>query len=202
MPNSKINADAIGELKFADSEKSGDDTAAKNSGAEFLKKENKLNEKGRGNVNGLFKKKNKFPLALDIIIAILAIAIVVGAIFGAYFAFVYFSDDSEEVTLEYVVLTNKADASLISKGNDVYLDGTAATYMGSVVDISYEVDVKGSGVSPDAEYMLVYIRVTVNYRPNEGYSINDQKIAVGKEITVRTGEYTYSGELVALNVAS
>lgn len=203
MPNNKINTDVIGELKFADSEKSGDDVSDKKgigAGAEFLKKENKLNEKGRGNINGIFKKKNKFPLALDIIIAVLAVAIVVGAVFGAYFTFVYFSDDSEEVTIEYVVLANKLDSTLISKGKDVYCDEDTATYMGSVVDVNYEVDVAGNDTA--AEYMLVHIKATVKYRLDEGYSINDNKIAVGKEITLRTGEHTYIGEIVALSRAS
>lgn len=206
MPNNKMNTDALGgELKFADSEKPTDETSVKKlSGAEFLKKENKLNEKGRGNVSDIFKKKNKFPLVLDIIIAILAVAIVVGAVFGAYFAFVYFSDDSEEVTVEYIILTAKEDSGIIAKGKDVFIDSDKTYYMGSIVDVNYKVEVEGKAnpFNVEIDYMLVKVRATVEYRSDEGYSINGEKIAVGKDITVRTGEYVYSGTLVGLKKVS
>ena len=208
MPNNKISNDALGnELKFADAEKSVLDIPEKKgmSGAEFLKKESKMNEKGRGNINALFKKKKKFPLALDIIIAILAIAIVAGAIFGAYFAFVYFADDSEEITVEYVILAKKTNSSNITKGNDVYFDKESkAYYFGNVVDVSYDVDVTGvsNPLGIQVEYMLVSVRATVNYRNDDGYSINEQKIAVGKDITFRAGQNSYSGTIVELNKVS
>ena len=209
MPNNKINPDALGnELKFADAEKSVEDVPEKKgmSGAEFLKKESKMNEKGRGNINAIFKRKKKFPLALDIIIAILAIAIVAGAIFGAYFAFVYFSDDSEEVTVEYAILVSSKNGSAnISKGNDIYFDNEGKTYyFGSVVNLSGDVYVEGvsNPLGIQVEYMLVYVRATVNYRDDDGFSVNDQKIAVGKDITFRAGQNSYSGTIVELNRVS
>ena len=206
MSNNKLNTDALGgELKFADSEKLSDESSVKKTvGAEFLKKENKLNEKGRGNVNEIFKKKNRFPLALDIIIAVLAVAIVVGAVFGAYYAFVYFSDDSEEVTIEYLILTSKDDSGAVAKGKDVYFDSDKTYYMGSIVDVDANVDVKGdeNPFNVDIDYVVVRVRATVEYRSDEGYSIHDEKIAVGKDITLRTDEYVYSGTLVGLSRVS
>ncbi len=208
MPNNKTNNDALGnELKFADAEKSVEDIPEKKgmSGAEFLKKESKMNEKGRGNINAIFKKKKKFPLALDIIIAILAIAIVAGAIAGAYFAFVYFADDSEEMTVEYVILAKKNSSTNITKGNDVYFDNDGKTYyFGTVIDISDDVGVNGvsNPLGIPVEYMLVSVRATVNYRNDDGYSINEQKIAVGKDITFRAGQNSYSGTIVELNKVS
>lgn len=209
MPNNKINPDALGnELKLADAEKSFDDAPDKKgmSGAEFLKKESKMNEKGRGNINAIFRKKKKFPLALDIIIAVLAIAIVAGAIFGAYFAFVYFSDDSEEVTVEYAILTsNKSNATSINKGNEVYFDNEGkAYYLGSVIDVSVDVGVEGvsNPLGIQVEYALIYVRATVNYRDDDGFSVDDQKIAVGREIAFRVGQNSYSGTIVELNKVS
>ena len=208
MPNNKISNDALGnELKFADAEKSVLDVPEKKgmSGAEFLKKESKMNEKGRGNINAIFKKKKKFPLALDIIIAVLAIAIVAGAILGAYFAFVYFADDSEEMTVEYVILAKKNSSTNINKGNDVYFDNEGKTYyFGNVIDISDDVGVNGvsNPLGITVEYMLVTVRATVNYRNDDGYSINEQKIAVGKDITFRAGQNSYSGTIVELNKVS
>lgn len=208
MPNNKTNNDALGnELKFADAEKSVEDIPEKKgmSGAEFLKKESKMNEKGRGNINAIFKKKKKFPLALDIIIAILAIAIIAGAIAGAYFAFVYFADDSEEMTVEYVILAKKNSSTNITKGNDVYFDNDGKTYyFGTVIDISDDVGVNGvsNPLGIPVEYMLVSVRATVNYRNDDGYSINEQKIAVGKDITFRAGQNSYSGTIVELNKVS
>ena len=208
MPNNKISNDALGnELKFADAEKSVLDVPEKKgmSGAEFLKKESKMNEKGRGNINAIFKKKKKFPLALDIIIAVLAIAIVAGAILGAYFAFVYFADDSEEMTVEYVILAKKNSSTNINKGNDVYFDNEGKTYyFGNVIDISDDVGVNGvsNPLGITVESMLVTVRATVNYRNDDGYSINEQKIAVGKDITFRAGQNSYSGTIVELNKVS
>ena len=211
MPNNKISNDALGnELKFADAEKSVLDIPEKKgmSGAEFLKKESKMNEKGRGNVNAIFKKKKKFPLALDIIIAILAIAIVAGAIFGAYFAFVYFADDSEEITVEYVILAKNTNSINVAKGNDVYFDKDGKTYyFGTVIDTSNDVDVAGvsnviGGITIEYEYTLVSVRATVNYRNDDGYSINEQKIAVGKDFTFRAGKNSYSGTIVELKRVS
>lgn len=206
MSNNKLNLDALtGELKSADSERLSDESSVKKTaGAEFLKKENKLNEKGRGNVNDIFKKKNSFPLALDIIIAVLAVAIVVGAVFGAYYAFVYFSDDSEEITVEYLILTVKDDNSAIAKGKDVYFDGDKTYYMGRIVNVDANVDVKGdeNPFNVEIDYVVVRVRATVEYRSDEGYSIHGEKIAVGKDITVRTDEYVYSGTLVGLSRVS
>ena len=195
MENNKLNTDALGgELKFADSEKSGDTVENKKSvGADFLKRESKLAEKSRGNVTDIFKKKNKFPIALDIIIAVLAIALVVGAVFGAYFAFVYFSDDSDTVTVEYTLLTEKNESGVITKGKDIYMDsGSATYYLGSIVDVKNNVTVEGS----ESQYVSVRVRVTLEYRPKEGYTVNNVKIAVGRELTVRTDTETYSGTIV------
>lgn len=195
MDNNKLNTDALGgELKFADSEKSNDTVDVKKSvGADFLKKESKLAEKGRGNVTNIFKKKNKFPIALDIVISVLAIALVAGAIFGAYYAFVYFSDDSDTATVEYTLLTEKDESGIIARGKDIYIDnGSNTYYLGSIVDIKDNVSVENS----ENEFIAVRVRVTLEYRTKEGYSINDVKIAVGKELTVRTDTKTYSGTIV------
>lgn len=200
MDNNKLNTDALGgELKFADSEKSGDTVENKKSvGADFLKKESKLAQKGRGNVSNIFKKKNKFPLALDIIIAVLAVALVAGAVLGAYYAFVYFSDDSYSATVEYTLLTKKNESGIVSKGKDVYMDvGSDTYYLGSIVDVEDNVTVEGS----QEQYIGVRVRVDLEYRPKEGYSVNDVKIAVGRELTVRTDTKSYSGTIVEFEIA-
>lgn len=195
MDNNKLNTEALGgELKFADSEKSADTLDAKKSvGADFLKRESKLAEKGRGNVTDIFKKKNKFPLALDIIIAVLAIALVAGAIFGAYFTFVYFSDDSDTATVEYTLLAERDESGVVAKGKDIYIDsGSNSYYIGSIVDIKENVSVENS----DKEYVAIRVRVDLEYRAKEGYSTHDIKIAVGGDLTVRTDTKTYSGTVI------
>lgn len=197
MDNNKLNTEALGgELKFADSEKSADTLDAKKSvGADFLKRESKLAEKGRGNVTDIFKKKNKFPLALDIIIAVLAIALVAGAIFGAYFTFVYFSDDSDTATVEYTLLAERDESGVVAKGKDIYIDsGSNSYYIGSIVDIKENVSVENS----DKEYVAIRVRVDLEYRAKEGYSTHDIKIAVGGDLTVRTDTKTYSGTVIEL----
>lgn len=202
MQDNKLNTENVdGELKYIDGEKPGDNQSARFRGADFLKRESKLSEKGRGSINGIYKPKNKFPLALDIIIAVLALGLVVGLIFGAYYAFVYFSDDSDVVNSEYILLVEKDKVSELSKNRDVYIDeGDNTYYIGTISEISDSVLVDGS--ENDISYSIVKVRVSLEYRKGEGYSIYGQKIAVGRTLTLRTGIQVYDGTIVELTVAS
>lgn len=206
MEKNKLNNEALdSELKFDNSDNKADSTIGKKlRGADFLKRESKLSLKGRGAITEIYKRKNRFPLAIDIMIAILTVALIGGAVIGGYYTFVYFSDSSDVVTAEYYILTEYYPTSYISKGNDVYIDDDSKTYfVGSVVDFEKNVEVDGA-YEDDSEVqpILIKIRATLEYRSQEGYSVYGHNIAVGNEMDIRIGSETYSGTVVEFNKVS
>lgn len=205
MEKNKLNNEALdSELKFDNSDNASDSTIGKKlRGADFLKKESKLSLKGRGAITEIYKKKNRFPIALDIIIAILTVALIGGAIIGGYYTFVYFSDSSDVVTAEYYILTEYFPESRISKGNDVYIDDGSKTYfVGSIVDFDKNIEVEGKHDDGEGQPILIRIRATLEYKAQDGYSVYGHKIAVGNEMDIRIGSDTYSGTVVEFNKVS
>ena len=142
------------------------------------------------------KKKNtarkKLPLAVDIIIAVLMLAIALGAVGGAYFAFRYFTVDYESVSVEYTMLVKDSDVSsytgLVNK--HIYMDKEGNTiYFGKINAVEiYEED--GSA--------LLTVALTAKYRSEDGYYADNSKIAVGNTYNVRTDTKKISGTVVEL----
>ena len=163
------------DLKRADAEKS--------SGAVSQLAGISLNKARGGDDNGFKAKqtaRKRLPIVVDIIIAILFVAIFAGAVTGAYFAFRAFAVDFESVNVEYTMLVlteNVADYSGLEE-QALYLDHDGSVeFFGKIKSV--QASEKNGGV-------LVVVEATVRYREGEGYSVDECKLAVGQEYTLRT----------------
>ncbi len=170
-------------LKKADREKNNDNIHL---GADLL----------FGKNDALAYKKNKarrrLPLAVDIIIAILLLAIAIGIVVGAYFGFRYFTVDYESVTIEYTILAKTDNAKAYSDivGKHIYKDEDKNTlYMGKITSADV--------YSADGE-VVIKVQLDANYKSEEGYFAENFKISVGKSIKVRTESFNINGEIVEL----
>lgn len=181
-------------LKHADREKSTD-SAVSSVNKQFAEKYNKV----RGNVSSVFTRKSKFPLGLDIFISILLIVIVAALVVGAYFLVIKFDDAYDNATIEYVLLVDKNQAEGVIKGDNVYIDRHGAVaYLGNVIDVNSNVSVASNNGS--VQYVAITVHADAQYRDDEGYSVDDEKIAVGKPISVRVKNATLACEIIELFV--
>lgn len=163
------------DLKRADAEKSSG-TVSQLAGIS-------LNKARRSEDNGFKAKqtaRKRLPIVVDIIIAILFVAIFAGAVTGAYFAFRAFAVDFESVDVEYTMLVptdNAADYAGLEE-QSLYLDVDGSVeFFGRIKSV--QVSEKNGGV-------LLVVDATVRYKKGEGYSVGDCRLAVGQEYTLRT----------------
>ncbi len=156
--------------------------------------------KARGNVSSVFSKKSKFPIGLDIFISILLIVLVAALVVGAYFLIISFDDAYQDVTVDYVLLVDKAQASTAQRDMDLYVDKDgSAVHLGKITAIDDKVTV--SGVDGAAsEYVAITVRANLQFRDDEGFSIDDVKIAVGNAISVRVKNVVLNCEIVDLAI--
>ncbi len=175
----------------------------KSAGTAFSSVNNNLFEKytkARGNVSSVFAKKSKFPIGLDIFISVLLVLIVAALVVGAYFLIIRFDDAYDNETVEYVLLVEKNQIEGAEKGNDIYVDKDGAViFCGSIVNIEdSNFTLENSDVN--IEYALVTVRADVQFRDDEGFSIDEEKIAVGRTMTVRVKDTTFTCDIVELTV--
>jgi len=133
------------------------------------------------------RKKKKLSVVADVIVVVLMVALVVGAVIGSYWLFRYYSDDYEGVNITYTVACPcgediSAYAAIKNKG--IYLDTEEnSLYFGKVVDIQL---VQAENAN-ETNILLIKIVASVRYRAGEGYSLHDNRIAVGSEYKLRSG---------------
>ena len=193
MSNRKNKDESQERLKQADREKSSDSAFTKVNN-DFVEKYSKV----RGNVSSVFTKKSKFPIGLDIFISILLILVVAALVVGAYFLIIKFDDAYDNATVEYVLLVDKSQAEGIVKGDNVYIDRYgSAVYLGNIIEVDDKVEVASA---EETSYVLVKIYADAQYRDDEGYSIDDEKIAVGRSMNVRVKNMAILCEIVDLSV--
>ena len=137
--------------------------------------------------------RKRLPIVIDIIIAILFVALFAGAIVGAYYAFRAFAVDFESVNAEYTMLIhteNSADfAGLEEQALYLDVDGSVE-FFGKIKSV--QASEKNGGV-------LMVVSATVRYKEGEGYAIGDSRLAVGQEYTLRTqGGKSICGTVVEL----
>lgn len=182
------------DLKSADSEKAFG-TSGQNSMTEVGVK---LGE-ALGASSAKSKRRKRLPLVLDIVAAILLIAIVAGVAVGAFQLFRFYTDDYEGVEVEYTFILVSERVwemnyrALRNKG--LYLDTEDNTvYFGSVVasEITALEDDPGVGM------LTLTVRANVKYKSGEGYSIEGHRIAVGSEYRLRSETLTIDGAIVEL----
>lgn len=144
------------------------------------------------------RKKKRFPLVVDIIVAVLMLAIVGGIFVGAYALLKNYSNDYKGVSVKYtVVCEDKTLSSFTSMINeDVYCDVDGNTLcFGKVKDVRLQTRTGAQAV------VLTLELDGVKYRDGEGYFVSDERLAVGVTYTFRHGEYTFSGTVVELSKA-
>ena len=133
------------------------------------------------------RKKKKLSIVADVAVVILMVALVVGAVIGSYWLFRYYSDDYEGTNITYTVACPcgediAAYTSLKNKG--IYLDTEEnSLYFGKVVDVQL-VEAEDAN---ETNILLIKIVASVKYRNGEGYSLHDNRIAVGSEYKLRSG---------------
>ena len=192
MSNKKNNEKLQEKLVHADKDKSADskNSAANNS---FIEKYTKT----RGNVSSVLTKKKKFPIVLDILISLILVLIVAGLVVGAYFLIIRFDDSYDNAIAEYVLLVENGDVEGLSKGDNVYIDKSGSVvYLGNVIEIDKEVSVNNSNVT--SKLIAITVRADVQYRNEEGYNIDGEKIAVCRNIAIRINNKVLLGDIVEL----
>lgn len=198
------------DLKSADSKKGENinNSALSSSKADFIRRERRFREKERGYVstqNSTFEQRTirRIPIALDIFVTLLSLLLVAGIVFGVYFAFVYFSSDYDEKSVEYLFLTVELDdytvpdaESIINRGDDIYYDSDGKTsFFGTVSSLDeYEViSYDESGEQRRDVRTVIRVNADTKYRSGDGYSIDDCRIGVGKEYVLRIGNVEIEG---------
>ena len=176
------------DLKHADAEKSGA-TVSQLAGIS-LGKAKKSDDNG-------FKvrqtARKRLPIVVDIIIAILFVALFAVVIVGAYVALRNFAVDFESVNVQYTMLVSAENAEeyVGLEGQPLYLDVDGSVeFFGKIKSV--QASEKNGGV-------LVVVDSTIRYKEGDGYSIGDTKLAVGQEYVLRTqGGKTLEGVVVEL----
>ena len=165
-------------LKREDQRKSDSSATTVIHGLDFIGRGREAN---KGSVASV-KVKKKLPLAVDIIVGILMLAILCGVIVGSYMLFRYFSDDHEVKNVSYSVIfmANKELSEYgLKKGGELYMDVNGDTvYLGKIETVNKE---EKNGV----RLITLKVNATANYRKDEGYSIGDTRLAVGSEFDLR-----------------
>ncbi len=145
-------------------------------------------------------RKKKLPIAADLIIAVLMVAIAIGIVAGGYTLFRYFSDEYESTEIEYTFIRIDETAALVRyrnmKNADLYIDGEGNTqYLGRVVS-SEIVDVDPeNGIS----MLKLVIETNAKYKHGEGYSVGEYRIAVGSDYLLRSSTVSVNGTIVEIN---
>lgn len=195
--NKNISPDEKKNLKHADIDKFSSDRLATDSSdkGDFLIKDKKIKDKqDKKSAN----KKRRIPLAVDIIAALVIILMVVGLLFGVYYVFSRYADSYNDVSIQYTVFISGEDASAISdpnslKGKELYFDSKGNTYyFGKITSVTSQ-----SGADGELQ-ISARVSVSAKYRNDKGYSVNDNRIAVGSEYSLRTEENRFDVTIVEI----
>ena len=182
------------DLKSADSEKAFG-TSGQNSMTEVGIK---LGE-ALGASSAKNRKRKRLPLVLDIVAAVLLVAIVVGVAVGAYQLFRFYTDDYEGVEVEYTFILISERVWEMNyralRNKELYLDADGNTvYFGTVVSS----EIVATEDDPAVGMLTLTVKANVKYKADEGYSIAGHRIAVGSEYRLRSETLTIDGAIVEL----
>lgn len=169
------------DLKSADSEKSG------GINAQLANLNMPRPKKKDDEFQGRSIARKRLPLAIDIIIALLFVALFAGVIVGAYYTFRFFANDYESAVVEYVIAVESADGIIddsLVQTNLYYDVEDSLEHFGRVKSVSF---------NESGDKCYITIVNTVKYKETEGYSIEENRLAVGEIYTLR-GE---SGVVIA-----
>ena len=141
------------------------------------------------------KVKKKLPLAVDIIIGILMLALVCAVIVGAYILFRYYANDYETRNVTYTVVFDAEDVKKCAsmQDGDLFLDIEGnSVYFGKIKSVLLPENTEGAG------RVVLTVSASVKYRNGEGYFIGDSRVAVGSTHTLRYVENSITVTVVDL----
>lgn len=139
--------------------------------------------------------KRKVPVVVDVIVAVLLLALIVGATFGVQYLLRYFSTDYESVDVSYVLAVRGAVPPEGSTYADLKNDYLLYDVDGNTVGFGRI----GSAVySAESDMLFLTVEVNAKYMEREGYSIGETVLAVGMSYELRTEEIPLSGTVVEL----
>lgn len=187
--------DSRTDLKSADSEKHDSREGSTQSSVSEV-----LEEKIKKKISATERKRNankrKLPVIVDVIVGVLVIAISIGIVAGAFILFRYYSDDYGNEKVEYTVVAHcYGDQSLYRtmKNKELYMDTEDNTlYFGKIASVDLIENAEGENT------LLLTVRATVKYKKGTGYSVGDNRIAVGSEYTLRSENISIEGTVIEL----
>ncbi len=163
--------------------------------------------------SGLKRSSKRIINAVDVLIILLVFAVIGTLIAGISLREVIFGKDESEVkTIEYVVLFSGVDESLagtIKNGDAVYSEdsGVCFGHISSEVEVdTYSVVGYKDGAAqmkpyPDKVNLTVTIRVDASYSEDQGYSVDGNRIALGRSYTMRFPGLLAEGECINIRVS-
>lgn len=139
------------------------------------------------------KSRKKLPVVVDIIIAVLMLAMIGGVTVGAYSLFRFYTNDYDVVEIEYVFVTPyeyTAEAYGTMLNREIYCDENGSSlYFGKVALVE---------LLPESQTVIVTVKADVKYKASEGYSVGDRKIAVGGDYLLRSQNISVECTVVEL----
>ncbi len=143
-------------------------------------------------------KKKRIPIVVDIIVAILMVAIILGVVVGAYLLFRYYSGDYAGVDVKYALICvcdEDPSAYMTANNRELYLDsGNTAILFGKITDVR----VIESGNNDSDDIVVLTVSVNAKYKKGEGYTIEENRIAVGRSYTLRSEGLRITGTIAEL----
>lgn len=146
------------------------------------------------------KVKKRLPIAIDIIAGILMLALMCGVVAGSYLLFRYYSNDYDSVNVTYKVAFDTAEKDqvlAVMRANEkVFLDTESnSLYFGKITGVNTE----ENGMGQNSRRIYLTIEINAKYRKGEGYSLGDERLAVGSKFMLRCGERTETVTVVELS---
>ncbi len=145
---------------------------------------------------------------VDILIILVVVGVVGALVAGISFRDVIFgSQENESKTVEYVVLFSGIDENLadtIKMGDKVYSED-GSVYLGQIsseveVDDHYVVGYKDGAPTmkpyPGKVNLTVTVKVSADYSEGDGYSVDGNRIALGKSYLMRFSGLLAEGECI------
>ena len=145
-------------------------------------------------------KRKKTPIAADIIAGLLIVLIAVAVVVGTVYLFKYQSNDYGTVEVEYKMVgqcENETTYYRPMRNKSIYLDkDNNSICLGKVTNVEFRTDADGNNVA------ILTVITDVKYRKNDGYTIDNNRIAVGSAYSVRSENVLADGVIVELEPVS
>lgn len=178
------------DLKYADAEKKTENSSSAVVSDVLGSRVSDMLSANKSKINA----RKKLPVAADIIIAILMVTLLAGAVVGAYSLFRYHTNNYDSVQVEYCIATPYEKDITLYRGlinSELYCDENENTfYVGKVVSVEF---------STDQSSVIIIVDCSAKYRPGEGYSVGDCKIAVGEHHLFRSKVMSVDGTIVEMH---